>query len=669
MLSRFLELLFGPNDRPTVVINTPTEGSSTSDTTPTINLTGTDVDGDTVEYQTQIHSDSGFNELDFGVEKLETGIWPFSFDTVGVLWGAGAVSLDATSKVAGTKSLKFDMTGEASVTAIKALSADSSDYRVRFKLFLPTGWAFGASGYTSILILRTSANADVITFNLEDVGDGQKSLVVWNSITSSYYDTGIDISVNAVHSIEIRFKQSTTVGEIKVWVDNNVEGSPDYNSGSINSGGTAFRKLCFGPAYAPDACSSYYMDDFCADSDFIGARANGPLVDAHSAIDSGYTAGHPFASGEAKDYTVQSALSPGTYYIRARATDPTGFGFWSATRSFTVSSGGSDGTATPTTPNATFAAVAATVVAGAAISAAVLSSVFSAPTPTVSGGSRIAPSTPSTVVSIQAPAIIGAAAVSPPVVLATISIQAPTPSGGSSIQPSVVSAAFSAPTPSPAGGGRVSASVSSVSVSVQTPSIASGAQISSSVVQVSISAPVASGSVGTTVFASVLNASISAPGASISAGASVSPSVAQLAASAPSSQASGASRVSLSEVSAAISSQIPSVSAGAVVSASVKSMEVAFPDHVAAGSADAHASVGLLSISIQDPESVEGGETLYEIDVTTVSATFSCPSVASVAAGACVHPDTAVIGPEETIFVVNRGKIAIRVGQGVYLEL
>lgn len=70
------------------------------------------------------------------------------------------------------------------------------------------------------------------------------------------------------------------------------------------------------------------------------------LIHAQSDVDAGFTAGHPFASGAAKDYTVQSALSPDTYYWRVAAKDVsagTAYGDWATTRSFTITGGGGGG--------------------------------------------------------------------------------------------------------------------------------------------------------------------------------------------------------------------------------------------------------------------------------------------------------------------------------------
>lgn len=64
-----------------------------------------------------------------------------------------------------------------------------------------------------------------------------------------------------------------------------------------------------------------------------------PVINAVSTTDAGFSAGHPFASGNTVTYTVQSPLSAGTYYWHVRGIDPGGtntYGAWSSTWSFTV---------------------------------------------------------------------------------------------------------------------------------------------------------------------------------------------------------------------------------------------------------------------------------------------------------------------------------------------
>ena len=76
------------------------------------------------------------------------------------------------------------------------------------------------------------------------------------------------------------------------------------------------------------------------------AQASGALLDKKSVNnDATFTAGHPFASGVAKEYTVQSADqldANTTYYWKVRAmdaTEGTTYGAWSTPYSFTTESG------------------------------------------------------------------------------------------------------------------------------------------------------------------------------------------------------------------------------------------------------------------------------------------------------------------------------------------
>jgi hypothetical protein len=78
--------------------------------------------------------------------------------------------------------------------------------------------------------------------------------------------------------------------------------------------------------------------------------ATGPLIDRVSDVNAGFvdvtdgTDTDPFDAGDQVSFTVQAAdtLTPGTYYWRVRAKDPTGsgtYGAWSETRSFTITAG------------------------------------------------------------------------------------------------------------------------------------------------------------------------------------------------------------------------------------------------------------------------------------------------------------------------------------------
>ena len=77
------------------------------------------------------------------------------------------------------------------------------------------------------------------------------------------------------------------------------------------------------------------------------SQGGSPLLNKVSTTDSGFTAGHPFSSGSAAEFTVQAGdtLSPGTYYWRARAIDPTGsntYGNFATFRTLTIAVAGID---------------------------------------------------------------------------------------------------------------------------------------------------------------------------------------------------------------------------------------------------------------------------------------------------------------------------------------
>ncbi len=70
----------------------------------------------------------------------------------------------------------------------------------------------------------------------------------------------------------------------------------------------------------------------------FNSQSGSPLYSVFSITEPGFTAGHPFASGSAINYTTQP-LTTGTYYWRVAGTDPTGsntYGAWSSTRSIII---------------------------------------------------------------------------------------------------------------------------------------------------------------------------------------------------------------------------------------------------------------------------------------------------------------------------------------------
>lgn len=204
----------------------------------------------------------------FNKETFEGGSLPGSFDAVSVLWGSGSAVIDDTSKVVGTYSAKFGASGEVNSSARKDLGSNYSELYIQFKIFIPTAFAFGGGGYFTLFEIFDVSDNERFYVTLEDWGSIEMTL---GGDMGGWVDSGLVLSKNAVHKIEIRVKQSATVGNVSIWVDNNVEGSPDYNSGNINTGTSLLRKLSLGISYSLEALTDFiYIDDVICDTAFIG---------------------------------------------------------------------------------------------------------------------------------------------------------------------------------------------------------------------------------------------------------------------------------------------------------------------------------------------------------------------------------------------------------------
>jgi hypothetical protein len=139
----------------------------------------------------------------------------------------------------------------------------------------------------------------------------------------------------------LRFREAGTT----LYWDYSTDGSSWTNLNSLANpfGTTSFDIALQTGIYAAETVPTYAIFDSLN-------TTKAPLIDVVSGTNAGFanpdTGGDtdPFNSGENIQYTVQSALTIGTtYYWRVRAQDPNGskgYGAWSSTRSFTVTSGG-----------------------------------------------------------------------------------------------------------------------------------------------------------------------------------------------------------------------------------------------------------------------------------------------------------------------------------------
>lgn len=202
----------------------------------------------------------------FGKEDFEScGAIPCTFDYDGST-GGGVMALDSTSKVTGTDSARCDIPSTNDACAIGENLTSDTEYYAQFQFLLPTGWAFGVSSYV-ILFSFYDGVGSPITVNLEDFGTNRITLI---GDELPFTDTGIDLALNTVYTIEIKGRISPTTGDVDLWVNNITEGSPTYNgSGTMNTGSDNITVAEIG-GFHPDIVNDTYYDNVFIDTAFIG---------------------------------------------------------------------------------------------------------------------------------------------------------------------------------------------------------------------------------------------------------------------------------------------------------------------------------------------------------------------------------------------------------------
>lgn len=207
---------------------------------------------------------AGGNHL-LGRENIEGGALP----TTLALSKSGSTSytLDTGSKVAGVYSIKHSASGAGNIYNGKVLGSDATELYVKYKVFLPSSFSVGSTGYVEIAHINNNSDTTSVYAELRNSSGNIRLYIKGDAITS--IDTGINLTQNAVNNLQFYFKKSATVGAVKVWKDNDSVNSPDYNSGNINTGTVALRKVYFGKYYSPDANSDIWIDDLAISQSFI----------------------------------------------------------------------------------------------------------------------------------------------------------------------------------------------------------------------------------------------------------------------------------------------------------------------------------------------------------------------------------------------------------------
>lgn len=205
-------------------------------------------------------------------ETFEGGSLPASFDTQ-TSNGGGTIVIDNTSKVDGTYSAKLSNSASGGALLTRNLGVEYSELYTQFKVFIPTAFSYGSSVIVVPLHYNDNSAGTVFEMKFEDYGTQE---VILQGGTLGYTDTGLSISKGVVHTVEVYYKVSATVGAWKVWIDNGTFGSPNAQASSLNTGTATMRSVQLGNITSLAAFTdSYYVDSLTVSTSFVGL---GPVV-------------------------------------------------------------------------------------------------------------------------------------------------------------------------------------------------------------------------------------------------------------------------------------------------------------------------------------------------------------------------------------------------------
>jgi hypothetical protein len=296
-----LWLMFEFCPTPTVSLSSPTDASTTSDDTPDLVFTGTHSGGQEIEYEVQLDTVNSFDSVAGG--DAQTLVDSVSFPSVYGGTAASSETSQAQSQV---------------ITPASSLSLTSIDLKL-YKLGSPTDNLSISVHSTSETgtTLGTSASISGASITTDQAGE----------VKNFTFSPPISLSAGVSYYLVVeRSGARDTV---------NLYSIRAYGTSDAYAGGTARVR----------SSNLWSNRSPAVDWYFVLYPQSQPLLDKLSTADPGFSGTgdpHPWPSGNAVTYTVQSSLADGTYYWRVRGTDPLGsnaWGGWSSTFSFTVNTG------------------------------------------------------------------------------------------------------------------------------------------------------------------------------------------------------------------------------------------------------------------------------------------------------------------------------------------
>jgi hypothetical protein len=328
-----------------VVLNTPLDDATTTDTLPTFNFTGSG--GSDIEYNFQLSEDNNFD-----LRKDLVAYWPLDEES-GTRYDATDAHLDLTDPTGvGYEAGKLG-------NAAKFIAANNQRLVAPYTS-LPDGLTYSAwiklTSANSVAVYDGDAANNIIgnstgyVYNGWGVHNGKLRYCVYYS-GWEFLDGATDVNDGNWHHVAVTHNKDT--GDMILYVDRVQDGTmnrpyppfPDFDTiggGYGNGGGVGDEfdgdldeVLAFNRVLPPAEISK-----LSPAGEVLAYPLASPAIDEYSTVDAGFTAGHPFTPGVAKEYTLQAGdeLAPGTYYWRVRAALAAGgdYGDWSEIRTLVV---------------------------------------------------------------------------------------------------------------------------------------------------------------------------------------------------------------------------------------------------------------------------------------------------------------------------------------------
>lgn len=294
-------------DVPIVVLNSPADAGTAAPLTPDLVFTGTDINGNAIEYEVQIDTVNTFSSGSPNFDSTINGAYFLpAASTHNTVIGGSSTTLNQVQACGQSISLTSALVAKGIKMEFKKNVSPTDTLTIELLSGSITGTII-ASGTISASSVSTSDTVYSITF----------SSPVSLSASTTYYIrcTRTPDSENATSFISIVGRGTT---------GNYVPGVLQYkynNAWQTDGGDDLYFNLIESPPII----------------DKLSVTPDATFTDITNGADT-----HPFASGDQVKYTVQAGdiLTASTlYYWRARGKAPSGtntYGAWSTTRSFTA---------------------------------------------------------------------------------------------------------------------------------------------------------------------------------------------------------------------------------------------------------------------------------------------------------------------------------------------